>query len=506
MTSTLVEAAGISKSFPGVRALDQVDFELQPGEVHALVGENGAGKSTLVNILTGVLQADAGEVRVGGRLVSFRSPHEARQAGIHVIHQELAFVPHLDVATNLCLGETPVRAGSISRLVGGIVDRAAMLARAERALATVGHPVSPKTMGMQLSVAQAQLVEIARALSSNFRVILFDEPTSSLGPADRDELFGHISRLRDAGIGVLYISHRLEEVLEIADRITVLRDGKRVVTRNITGLTVEQIVTMMTGKAARISAARGRQPGDIVLDVRQLGREPTLRGVSLALRSREIVGLTGLVGAGRTELALCLFGVDPVYSGEILLDGRPIRPTSPREAIELGICYATEDRKGSGVFHERPVRDNIIVGPFGRRQLAATLIRCFFWLRRKAIRSLVATSIDRLGVRPPDPAALVGTMSGGNQQKVILARLIASKARVLILDEPTRGIDVGAKSEIWRLINELAEEGVAVLAISSDIPELIGNVDRILVMRRGVIVGALPGQGVDEAEVMRHAI
>lgn len=502
----LLQARGIVKNFPGVRALDRVDFELLPGEVHALVGENGAGKSTLVNILNGAIRPDAGTVLIEGKAVQFHSAHDAREAGIRAIHQELAFVPYLDVATNLSLGDIPVRPGWLSRLVGGIVDREALHRHAEAALATVGRPIEPTMLGEQLRVAQAQLLEIARALSAKFRIILFDEPTSSLGPSERDELFGHITALRQSGIGVLYISHRLEEVLEIADRITVLRDGKVVATHAAAELDIGRIVELMTGAARRAAAVRQGGRGSVVLEVEGLTRAMAVRDVSFTLHAGEILGLTGLVGAGRTELARCLYGADPIDAGRMVLDGRPVTPASIHEALSLRIAYATEDRKGEGVLHFRPVRDNIMLGPLTQKRLLNTVVGRWHWIRRDAVRALVQGLIRRLDVRPPDPDMLAGNMSGGNQQKVVLARLIASQARVLILDEPTRGIDVGTKTEIWRLIKQLADEGVAVLAISSEIAELAGNADRILVMRRGTIAGEVRADVIDDAQVMRLAV
>jgi ABC-type sugar transport system ATPase subunit len=501
----LIEAHGIIKRFPGVTALKGVDFDLLPGEVHSLVGENGAGKSTLVNILTGVLPPDEGELRVGGEPVRFDSPYDARLAGIHVIHQEVAFVPHLDVATNLALGSLPLRRGRLSRLLG-IVDREELVSRAERTLATVRSRIDAGTPAAQLSVAQTQLLEIARALDGDFRIILFDEPTSSLGPAERDELFAHIRHLRQSGIGVLYISHRLDEVLSLADRITVLKDGTVVASGPADRFDLDEIVRLMTGSAVRATTATTRVGGDLLLEVSGLASPPQIDGAELSLRRGEIVGLAGLVGAGRTELAECIYGQRPFTAGEIRYEGRSIRPRCPAEALELGIGYATEDRKSAGIFHQLSVEANIAVGALSRRQVAGEFTRAGSWLRRDRLRRLAVDLVARLQVRPGNVAARVGAMSGGNQQKIVLARLLASRLRVLILDEPTRGIDVGAKAQIWQLIRQLADEGVGVLAISSDIPELIGNVDRLLVMRRGRIAAEIPGAEIREDRVMRHAV
>lgn len=500
----LVEARGIVKGFPGVQALKGVDFDLFPGEVHALVGENGAGKSTLINILTGVLSPDEGELRLNDEPRQFHSPHDARSAGIHVIHQELAVVPHLDVATNLVLSDLPIRKGAVSRALG-IVDWRELRRRADEALKAVGSPVDGRTMARNLSVAQLQLIEIARALEGEFQVILFDEPTSSLGPAERDELFGHIRRLLKAGIGVVYISHRLEEILDLADRITVLKDGEVVATGKAETFDIDAIVRAMTGKTVRTVERRSRAVGNVVLKVEDLSCAPSLQDVSLTLRQGEIVGLAGLIGAGRTELAECIFGARP-FKGEVYLDDRKVAPQSPAEAIQLGIGYSTEDRKSAGLFHFLPTGTNIAIGALSRREVSGDYLRGGVWLNRESLKRLAQDVIHDLQIRPSDPAIASGTMSGGNQQKVVLGRLVASRLRILLLDEPTRGIDVAAKAQIWQLIHRLAEEGVSILAISSDIPELVGNVDRVLVMRRGRIVAEVPGAEVSEERVMRHAV
>jgi ABC-type sugar transport system ATPase subunit len=505
MPEPLLRARGIRKRFPGVDALKGIDFDLLPGEVHALVGENGAGKSTFVNILTGLQVRDAGSLEILGRPAAFDSPRDARLAGIHVIHQELSFVPQLDVATNLALGSLPLRPGLLGRLFG-LLDRDEMRRRAARALAAAGTAVGPGALAGSLSVAQAQQLEIARALDGDFRIILFDEPTSSLGPGERDELFAHIRRLRAAGIGILYISHRLEEVLDLSDRVTVLKDGAVVASGPTASFDIDGIVRLMTGRAVEATAAPPVAGGEVVLEVRGLSSPPAVRHADLVLRRGEIVGLAGLVGAGRTELAHCLYGARPFTAGEIRYLGRPFRPESPAEALAAGIGYATEDRKSAGIFHLLSTEANIAIGAFSRPAIARKVAHPLRGIDRRRLRGLAAGLVAQLQVRPGGLSTRVGTMSGGNQQKVVLARLIASRPGVLILDEPTRGIDVGAKAQIWQLIRELAGQGVAVLAISSDIPELIGNVERVLVMRRGAIAAELPGVGLCEEQVMRHAV
>jgi ABC-type sugar transport system ATPase subunit len=500
----LIEARRIVRRFPGVTALKGVDFDLAAGEVHSLVGENGAGKSTLVNILTGVLSPDEGSLKVGGQIVDFDSPRDARTAGIHVIHQELTFVPQLDVASNLALGALPIRSGRLGNFFG-IVDREELRRRARSALNAAGAAIDPKTLAAKLSVAQAQLLEIARALDGKFRVILFDEPTSSLGPAERDELFSHIRRLRSSGIGVLYISHRLEEVLALSDRITVLRDGIVVASGSAGAFNIDHLVRLMTGRDVVNPDYRPRKVGEVCLQVSGLSSPPHVADAELALRRGEIVGLAGLVGAGRTELAECLYGARPMSHGTIRLGGQTIAPGSPFEALQLGIGYATEDRKNAGIFHRLPIDVNIAVGALTRAVTASEVVRVGGWLKRSELSAMGRRLVRRLEVRAAALSALAGTLSGGNQQKVVLARLVAARLHVFILDEPTRGVDVGAKEQIWKLLRLLADEGMALLVISSDIPELIGNVDRLLVMRRGRIVAEIDGSKLSEDQVMRYA-
>jgi ABC-type sugar transport system ATPase subunit len=501
--SRLIEARRVVKRFPGVIALKGVDFDLASGEVHSLVGENGAGKSTFVNILTGLLAPDEGSVEVGGRPVDFDSPRDARTAGIHVIHQELTFVPHLDVATNLSLGALPIRSGAIFSLFG-IIDREELLRRASRALTAAGSQIDPRTPASKLSVAQAQVLEIARALDGDFRIILFDEPTSSLGPAERGELFGHIRRLRGSGIGILYISHRLEEVLELSDRITVLRDGVVVASDRAAAFDIDSIARLMTGRDLAGNEYKARRVGEVCLEVSGLSSPPQVADAKFVLRRGEIVGLAGLIGAGRTELAECLYGARPRSGGAIRLGGQPIDARSPFEALQLGIGYATEDRKNAGIFHRLPIDLNIAVGALSRSSTAPGLMRAGGWLKQSELREVARQLAMRLEVRAAALSSYAGTLSGGNQQKVVLARLVAAKLQVLILDEPTRGVDVGAKSQIWKLLRLLADEGMALLVISSDIPELVGSVDRLLVMRRGRIVTEIDGSELSEDRVMRY--
>ena len=398
--SNLIEARGIVKRFPGVIALRGVNFDLASGEVHSLVGENGAGKSTLVNILTGVLAPDEGRLEVSGRPVNFDSPRDARAAGIHVIHQELTFVPYLDVATNLALGALPIRSGAVSSFFG-VIDKGELHQRAGRALASAGAKIDPRGPAAKLSVAQAQLLEIARALDGDFRIILFDEPTSSLGPAERDELFVHIRRLRGAGIGVLYISHRLEEVIALSDRITVLRDGLVVATGPASAFDLDHIVRAMTGRDVEAPQRRMRRIGETCLEVSGLSSPPQVADAGFVLRRGEIVGVAGLVGAGRTELAECLYGARQVTSGLVRLAGQTVRPSCPFEALQIGIGYATEDRKNAGIFHRLAIDLNIAIGAFIRPETAPEVIGPGGWLKWSALAAMAHRLAKRLEVRAP---------------------------------------------------------------------------------------------------------
>ncbi len=503
MNPPVLEARGIVKEYPGVRALDGVDFQLEAGEIHALLGENGAGKSTLINILTGVARPDAGEVLVHGEPVEFASPRDAAAQGVNVIYQDLTFAPELDVRTTLSLGEIPVLPNLLGRWLG-VIDRRAIDERADRALSLVQNAVAPSMRAGRLSVAQSQLVQIARALSASRQAtLLLDEPTASVSPSERDELFARLRDLRQLGIGILYISHRLEEIVEIADRATILRDGRVVGTLDRDALSVDRVAALMLGQSrVQEISVRHHEIGDVLVDVRGLTREPAFRAIDLSIHAGEIVGLTGLVGAGRTELARCMFGADPIDGGEMWVRGRPFTPRSPKDAIDQGIGFATEDRKSQGVFFWLTVRDNIIVAPISRREIAPRLVRAGQILRRGSIRRLAEQMVARLGIRPANTRVQVGTMSGGNQQKVILGRWLASEAPILLLDEPTRGVDVGAKADIWKLIHDLAELGTGVLAISSEVPELLAQSDRIIVMKDGRIAGELPRDAATEEKVM----
>ncbi|TKC87317.1 sugar ABC transporter ATP-binding protein [Trinickia terrae] len=482
----LLEMRGISKTFPGVRALDNVSLTVYPGEVHSLMGENGAGKSTLMKILSGAYQADAGsEILIDGKTVVIDGPIAAKALGVAVIYQELSLAPNLSVAENIHAGRELRRGGKR----WGLVDRAAMERDSEDVLKRLGATFGPKTLVGDLSIAEQQLVEIARAVHTRARILVMDEPTTPLSSRETDRLFELIRQLRAEGLAIIYISHRMAEIYELSDRVSVLRDGAYAGTLPRAELSAESLVKMMVGRD--ISGFYKKEhaaydPGHCVMSVRDIADNGRVRGCSLDLHAGEVLGIAGLVGAGRTELARLIFGAEPRVRGEVKIDSRTLALKSPREAIDAGLVYLTEDRKRQGLFLDMSVRDNINIAVAGRDARLGVLDRARGGERaREAIRSL--------SIRVAHPKVNVGSLSGGNQQKVLLSRLLETKPRVLILDEPTRGVDIGAKSEIYRIINDLAKSGVGVIVISSELPEIIGVADRVLVMREGEIAGELGG-------------
>ncbi len=486
VTGPVLEMQSISKTFGPVRALRDVSLAAYAGEVHALMGENGAGKSTLMKILSGAYRADpGGTIRIAGRTADIHGPLAARNLGVSVIYQELTLAPNLTVGENIVLGAEPRRAGQI--------DRAAIRAASQPLLDRLGLHVSPSTVVARLSMAERQLVEIARALLARSRILVMDEPTTSLSTRETERLFALIRRLRSDGLAIIYISHRMAEIYELADRVSVLRDGSAVGTLSRAELSAEALVRLMVGRALstfyqKDHAAAGPR-GTVLLDVRDMGDGARVLGCSLKLHAGEVLGVAGLVGAGRTELARLIYGADPRRSGTITLEGNPAEIDHPADAIAAGIVYLTEDRKRLGLFLDMTVRENINLGVIGQDARPGGLLNFTSGLRR------ASQAIRALGIRVGTDAINVGALSGGNQQKVLLARLLETKPRVLILDEPTRGVDIGAKSEIYRLIDELARSGVGVIVISSELPEVVGLCDRVLVMREGRIAGEVGGDG-----------
>lgn len=495
----LLDASGVHKRFGGVHALRGVSLGVRSGEVHALVGENGAGKSTLINILAGAVRRDAGQIIFDGRKVDFHTPAESQAAGIAVIHQELITLPALTVAENLLMGRLPKRAGWL--------DRGAMLREARVILDRVGLAVDPRCAIRELSLSQQQLVEIARALSTSARLLVMDEPSSSLTEHETSRLLELVRQLRAEGVAILYVSHRMAEVFAIADRITIYRDGTFVDTCDRSATTPASVVGSMVGRElANTRADESGEVGEVVVEVRGLTCRATKRQsgdvaldrVSLTVRRGEIVGLAGLVGSGRSELARVIFGAQPFDSGEIFLDRRPVEFHSPADAIRAGIAMVPEDRKALALFLEKPVRWNIsmvALPVFARRG----------FVNGARERALVGAQIDRLRVRTPGLEAPVRVLSGGNQQKTVLGRWLATRPRLLILDEPTHGVDVGAKAEIAALIRSLARDGVAILLISSELPEVLALSDRICVMRAGRLVATLDRAEANEHVIMLHA-
>ena len=487
----LLEAHEISKAFPGTQALERVSFALLAGEVHALVGENGAGKTTLVNILSGVIRPDAGEIRIGGRSVHILNPRQAQELGIGTVFQELSVVPALSVAENVFAARAPTRAL-------GLVNWPRLYANTRALLAPFEAHIDPRTRVRDLSISARQIVEIAKALSLNARILILDEPTTALTPDEVRLLFRVMRRLRDDGLGVVFISHRVREVLEIADRVTVLRDGRLVGTYPAAQLTEHDLIRLMVGRELSDMFERGNgRAGAELLRVEGLSGEG-FRDVSLALRQGEIVGLAGLKGAGRSELARALVGTCPSYEGRLLVGGRPAQIRSPMDAMKLGIGYLPADRKSEGLFLDMSVRDNIVAA-------SLRLLSHFGLVDAGAQEAVARRFVQRLNIRASSVHQAVRRLSGGNQQKVMLARWLARRPRILIVDEPTRGIDVGARVEIHRLLRELAKQGVGIIVISSDLTELLGLSDRILVMREGRITGQLPASRATEQQIIALA-
>ncbi|HVW84614.1 MAG TPA: sugar ABC transporter ATP-binding protein [Bryobacteraceae bacterium] len=468
----LLEAKGIEKRYGGVRALKHVSFDLRAGEVHAVVGENGAGKSTLIKVLTGAVQPDAGTVRLDGAVIQDNSPHRSRELGIAAIYQQPAIFPDLTVAENIALANEP---GGLARRV----DWSARRVKARELIEAIGAEIDPDREAGTLSMPEQQLVEIAKALGSNVRVLILDEPTASLTERETDRLFGIIRRLSQRGAGVVYISHRLEELARIADRITVLRDGETIETRRAADTDARTLIRLMAGRdLSAVFPKRSVPIGEPVLEVKNV------REASFTVRAGEIFGIAGLVGSGRTELAEALFGISPAEKGSIRIRGEEVAIRRPQDAIRAGIAYVPEDRRRHGVVGALPVRANTTLAILDRISRGAIL-------ETEEERSLAETWVGQLGIKTDGIDAPVSSLSGGNQQKVAIARWIASGPSVLILDEPTQGIDVGAKSECHRLMCDLAERGLAVVMISSELAEIMGMSDRIAVMRDGRIAGVM---------------
>ncbi|MFL9945509.1 sugar ABC transporter ATP-binding protein [Paraburkholderia agricolaris] len=483
-TQFFLEIRNVSKTFGPVQALKGVSLDVRLGEIHALMGENGAGKSTLMKILSGAYVPDEGsEILIEGRKVAINGPMAARQLGIAIIYQELALAPNLTVAENIYLGREPSRRA--------LIDRTAMVAGVEDVLQRLGASFTARHKVADLSIAERQLVEIARAVHARSRVLIMDEPTTTLSERETERLFALVRKLKQEGLAIVYISHRMKEVYELSDRVSVLRDGTYVGTLERDAITPAAVVRMMVGRDLSSfykkdhDAHLGR--GRVILSVRDVADGKRVQPCSFDIHEGEVLGIAGLVGAGRTELARLIYGADPKVSGTVAVDGAQVSIRSPLDAVDAGIAYLTEDRKLLGLMLDMSVSENINLGVIARDALAGGF-RNLAKGRQRA-----ASAIEVTGIRTGSPDAPVGGLSGGNQQKVLLSRLLETNPRVLILDEPTRGVDIGAKSEIYRLIDRLAREGVGVAVISSDLPEIVGICDRVIVMREGHIAGEVGG-------------
>ena len=490
----LLSLSGVSKSFPGVKALDNVQFDLNEGEVHAIVGENGAGKSTLMKILSGIYKKDTGDVKYRGQSVEIPNPHEAQRLGISIIHQELNLMPHLNVAQNIFIGREVTRPGGV------FLDNAKLIEEAVKLLEELELNLDPKAIVGELTIAKQQMVEIAKAVSYRGSVIIMDEPTSSLTPAETESLFKIIRNLKSTGRGVVYISHRLEELAKITDRITVLRDGQYVKTLKTTETTIPEVISLMVGR----TVAQDQRPtnrnvsNEVVLKVEGISDRHLLRDVSFELRKGEILGFAGLMGAGRTELARAIIGADPKTAGKIYLHGNEVKIKQPSDAVAAGIGYLSEDRKRFGLLLIQNITFNTILSSIPRFSKLG-------WLKIRPAAGVTRDSIAQLRVRTPSENQFVKNLSGGNQQKVVIGKWLTRNCEVLIFDEPTRGIDVGAKDEIYRLLTKLSEEGKSIIMISSELPEILRMSDRIAVMCNGRLTGVLKNEEADQEKIIEYA-
>ena len=495
MGEELVLMEGIEKSFPGVHALSQCHFDLRSGEVHALVGENGAGKSTLMKVLSGVYKKDAGRILYKGKEVDIPNPRAALHLGISIIHQELNLMNHLTVAQNIFIGREP------RRQVKFFLDDKKINEEAEKLFAMLHLNLDPRTKVADLTVAKQQMVEIVKALSFNAEVLIMDEPTAALTDTEIAELFRIVSHLREQGVGIVHISHRLEELKSISDRVTVMRDGQYINTVQTKEASIDQIIGMMVGRT--IFEATPEVPEnpseEIVLEVKNLNRGRMVKDVSFNLKRGEILGFAGLVGAGRTEVARAIFGADTIDSGEIYVMGNKVQIKSPLDAVKNGIGYLSEDRKRYGLTLGMDVENNVVLASFNK------FLGAFGWVNNDKTRSTANQMVNTLSIRTPSIQQKTKNLSGGNQQKVIVGKWLTADTDVLIFDEPTRGIDVGAKSEIYKLLNELARQGKSIIMISSELPEILRMSHRVIVMCEGRITGEINVADATQENIMKYA-
>jgi ribose transport system ATP-binding protein len=491
-TVPLLQVEAIDKSFPGVHALDHVDFDLYEGEVHVLLGENGAGKSTFMKIISGALPKDSGRILLRGKEVEIRDPLHARQLGIGMVYQELSLIPTLTVAENISVGHLP-RRGPL-----GAIAWTEVFSQAKELLSDLGVATDPKARVADLGMAERQLTEIAKALALNVQILLLDEPTSALSDEERLRLFDIIRRLQERGVGIIYVSHRLVEVPQIGQRVTVLRDGEKIGTLPVSQAREDTLISMMVGRELAEQFPKVElQHGQEILRIQNLTVKGILHDINLSLHGGEILGIFGLVGARRTDLARALFGLHKLERGEIFVNGSRVRITSPRDAIEAGLGYLTEDRR-DGLVPLLPIPANVTLASLGRICRLGVLSHA---IEQKEAQHLV----DELRIHTPRLGQKVAFLSGGNQQKVALAKWLCSQSKILVFDEPTRGIDVGAKAEVFRLMNDLAKQGVGIIMISSELPEVMAMADRILVMARGVFTAEYARGQASQEEIMRSA-
>lgn len=495
MADILVSMEGIEKSFPGVHALNQCRFELRAGEVHALLGENGAGKSTMMKILAGIYAPDAGQISYKGRPVTIDGPRAAQQLGIGMIHQELNLMPHLTLAQNVFIGREP-RGGARFWLNEGAIN-----AQTEQLFQSMHLNLDPRTKVADLTVAKQQMVEIAKALSFNSEVLIMDEPTAALTESEIDELFRMIAQLRDRGVGIVYISHRLEEIKRICDRITIMRDGHYINTVNAQDVSIDQIISMMVGRTIYESAPEVPEQSNqqVVLEVKGLNRAGVLKDINFKLKKGEILGFAGLMGAGRTEVARAIFGADRIDGGEIYVAGQRAQIKTPRDAVRYGIGYLSEDRKRYGLALGMDVESNVVLAAFKK------FFGRFGWIKRGETRNTAQHYVEALAIKTPTIQQRVRNLSGGNQQKVVIGKWLTADTNILIFDEPTRGIDVGAKSEIYKLLNDLAHQGKSIIMISSELPEVLRMSHRVVVMCEGRITGELSAAEATQEGIMKFA-
>ena len=490
----LLEMRNITKEFPGVKALDGVSLTVRPGTVHALMGENGAGKSTLMKCLFGIYHRDAGTITLDGKEINFRSSKEALENGVAMVHQELNQALTRSVMDNLWLGRYP-------KVAGLMVSESAMRKRTQEIFEELDVHVDPKAIMSTLPVSQRQMVEIAKAVSYNAKIIVFDEPTSSLTEAEVEHLFRIINMLKERGCGIIYISHKMDEILRISDEVTIMRDGQWVATRHAKDLTMEEIIKLMVGRElTNRFPPKDNKPGEVILEVEHLaGKYTRLKDASFQLRKGEVLGIAGLDGSGRTEVLENLFGAMTKESGTIRLHGKEIKNKTPREAIKNGFALLTEERRATGIFGIRDIKENTVISNL-KSYLAGG-----FCLSDKKMKEDTDWAIQAMHIKTPSQSTQIRSLSGGNQQKVIIGRWLLTKPEVLLLDEPTRGIDVGAKYEIYQLILDLAKEGKGVIMVSSEMPELLGICDRILVMSGGVLAGEVDARNTSQEEILTLA-